>query len=83
MRYLYKNEHLLHYYTEKKFYNTFFTKFSTRLNPTDILANTSHVMKFEHGSGNKKTHTCFLTRHLQGDDCLLRSMTILIASTRT
>jgi hypothetical protein len=31
----------------------------------------------------QKTHTCFLTKHLKRDDCLLRSMTILIISTRT
>lgn len=55
-RYMYKNEHLLHYYTKKKFYNTFVTKISTGLKPTDILANTSHVVKFEHGGENKK-HT--------------------------
>lgn len=49
---MYKNEHLLH----RKFYNTFVTKISTGLKPTDILANTFHLVKFEHGGGNKK-HT--------------------------
>jgi hypothetical protein len=61
MCYLYKNEHLLHYYTEK-YYNTFATKISTGLKPTDILANTSDVV--QHGGGGKK-HICFLTRYLK------------------
>jgi hypothetical protein len=40
--------------TQKKYYNTFVTKISTGLNPTDILANTSHAVQC--GGGNKK-HT--------------------------
>jgi hypothetical protein len=67
MRCLYKNEHSLHYYTEK-FYNTFVTKISTGLNTTDILANTFYIVQLEPGGGNKETHTCFLTfltRHLK------------------
>lgn len=65
------------YYTERKFYNTFVTKISTGLKPTDILANTFHLVNLNMAVETKSTHL-FLTRHLKGDDCLLRSMTILI-----
>jgi hypothetical protein len=55
MRLLYKNEHLVHYYTEKKNLqdNTFTTKISTGLNPKDILVITFRIAQSEHGGGKK------------------------------
>lgn len=53
-RLLYKNEHLVHNYTEKILQDkTFITKISTGLNPKDILVITFHIVLSEHGGGKK------------------------------
>jgi hypothetical protein len=53
-RLLYKNEHVVHNYTERILQDkNFIIKISTGLNPKDILVITFHIVLFETGGGKK------------------------------